>query len=63
MADYNKAVKLQGLKTITGKELESLCKMKKKDLKKAMLEDLVKKEKAFKKAADLLAALEKMGLS
>ncbi|MGY8747938.1 MAG: hypothetical protein ACKVHR_07770 [Pirellulales bacterium] len=58
MADFNKVVKLLGLKTITGKELESLCKMKSK-LRKPMLKDLAKKEKAFQNLEDLEKALDK----
>ena len=60
--NYNKLVKTLGLKTITGKELESLCKMGNKKMRASMLEDLAAKEKAFKKAKDLEKALQDLML-
>lgn len=59
--NYDKLVKTLGLKTITGTELKSLCKMKSK-MRESMLEDLAKKEKAFKKAKDLEKALQDLML-
>lgn len=52
-----KIVKLLGLKTITGEELDSLMKMSNKKMKANLLKDLAKKEKSKQNDDEMIKAI------